>query len=786
MTDGKQRTGARKISYSMVTFLDALINALLHAGLYNKNDQVAPAAILWPDKERQWEPLLPMLREQLPLLTFGAYAPELRQGPAYYLRCMIAGSLPDDQLSDGGVPIVYMPGVSRQDLRDVEDCPRALQPLAELQYRGVFFSHKNGRDWTVAGFLQSSDGLDVSVATDNATREALQRALVKLAYEPVERLKAEAPLRAPFFDTLLNPDDVRRLLLWLNDPQGYPGQLTQEEWDAFCAVCETKYGFHPEKDGPITAASKLEASTAGWNLVWDRFEEAPTLYPYLPALLRKAQPKQPNFLEASPVWPQTNESAEEVLRDALRGIGELVAGDARNVLYALKGKHEKRRSWVWYQLGEAPLVGALEHLDTLAQVTEQPLGGSTVPAMADAYAKWGWKADSAVLDALKAVDKSNDVAAVSAAITALYRPWLEGATRAFQDMVTADRSKDYETTTFTEPAPGTCILFCDALRYDVGQRLVQALEAEQLTCHTQWGLAPLPTVTATAKPAMSPIADQFVGGDKQVLIPVTKSTGSSYNATLFRSLLESACYQVLQNNGPGDPHGRAWTEAGAIDQYGHEHGWKLAHHLDAELRALKERIIALLDHGWQRVVLVTDHGWQMLPGGLPKAELPQHLTTIRKGRYAVLKAGAVTEQKTVPWHWNSEQRIAIAPDICCFEAGKEYEHGGLSLQECVIPLITVMQSDGSASRAIAISRVIWKRLRCHIEITGAPAGFTVDIREKAGDAGTSLTTAPKAIEPDGLASLLVGDEDRDGDSAIIVVLDSEGTLHAQVSTIIGG
>jgi hypothetical protein len=42
--------------------LDTLEQSLLRAGQYNKNDQCPPAAILWPDKERQWEPLLPALR----------------------------------------------------------------------------------------------------------------------------------------------------------------------------------------------------------------------------------------------------------------------------------------------------------------------------------------------------------------------------------------------------------------------------------------------------------------------------------------------------------------------------------------------------------------------------------------------------------------------------------------------------------------------------------------------------------------------------------------------------
>jgi hypothetical protein len=43
-----------------MTLIDAIIHSLSQAGEYNRDDMVAPAMILWPDKERQWEPLLPM------------------------------------------------------------------------------------------------------------------------------------------------------------------------------------------------------------------------------------------------------------------------------------------------------------------------------------------------------------------------------------------------------------------------------------------------------------------------------------------------------------------------------------------------------------------------------------------------------------------------------------------------------------------------------------------------------------------------------------------------------
>src|SRR5208283_4428813 len=114
-----------------MTILDSLIQSLSRASEYNRDDQVAPAVILWPDKKRQWEPLLPMLRERLPhLLTLGTYAANSKTGPAIWLRCMIARTLPEANWPEKDIPILYLPGVSRQELRAVAECPPALMPLA--------------------------------------------------------------------------------------------------------------------------------------------------------------------------------------------------------------------------------------------------------------------------------------------------------------------------------------------------------------------------------------------------------------------------------------------------------------------------------------------------------------------------------------------------------------------------------------------------------------------------------------------------------------------------------
>ena len=73
------------------TVLFELVRALTRAGEFNAQDQAPPNAILWTDKDRQWEPLMPRLREILPaLLALGPYTPGERTGPAIWLKCMLA------------------------------------------------------------------------------------------------------------------------------------------------------------------------------------------------------------------------------------------------------------------------------------------------------------------------------------------------------------------------------------------------------------------------------------------------------------------------------------------------------------------------------------------------------------------------------------------------------------------------------------------------------------------------------------------------------------------------
>jgi len=162
-----------------------------------------------------------------------------------------AEKFPDLAWPDGTVPVIYMPGVSRQKLRAVEECLEALKPLVELQYRGKVWTHKNGKDWTVRAFLASDEGgLGLDVAEDRLTVQSMLGSLSQLAVKDVARLRSRR-LEAEDFDKLTIGDTPRDLLLWMGDPEGTRDKWDDAKWSAFCNRCREEYDFDPQADGEI-------------------------------------------------------------------------------------------------------------------------------------------------------------------------------------------------------------------------------------------------------------------------------------------------------------------------------------------------------------------------------------------------------------------------------------------------------------------------------------------------------------------------------------------------------
>jgi hypothetical protein len=71
-------------------------------------------------------------------------------------------------------------------------------------------------------------------------------------------------------------------------------------------------------------------------------------------------------------------------------------------------------------------------------------------------------------------------------------------------------------------------------------------------------------------------------------------------------------------------------------------------------------------------------------------------------------------------------------------------------------------------------------------VNGGLPGLSIDIRDQPGNSSSSLVKGGKPLHENQEVSLVVENEDLEGDEAIVVVLDVKGNLVAQLDTIIGG
>jgi hypothetical protein len=359
--------------------------------------------------------------------------------------------------------------------------------------------------------------------------------------------------------------------------------------------------------------------------------------------------------------------------------------------------------------------------------------------------------------------------------------------RRFQELVTATSSEMRKLSAPVTADGETCVLFADGLRFDIAAALQERLEARGVKAKLGHRIAPFPTVTATAKPVASPMHHQCSGRpDAEEFNPVMTASGQPVNAARLRDALARMGVEVLeadQAKFAASAERGGWTESGRLDELGHSLGIRVTSQIEREITDLLERITSLLNAGWSRVRVVTDHGWLLLPGGLPKIALSPHLVATKWSRCATVKGNSAPEMQTFPWYWNPLVRIATPPGIGAFVASTEYAHGGISLQECVIPDLVVER--GAAAVAATIKSVTWRGMRCRVTVETKAQGLRVDLRQNVKLDASSIVAAPKDIGPDGETSLAVADDAHEGLAAFVVVLDRAGKVLDQQTTTVG-
>ena len=746
-----------------------------------------PAAVIWTDQDGQWRPLIPRLRCDLPALFTLAdhYDPASRTGPTIWLKCIVDRTI-EGAPGPGVTPILYLPGVSRQELRAGGDCRPAYQPLIELLYRGRAWHQENGKDWSVEAFLVSEEGLGLDVAKDSLTRDAILRALPMLATTSIDGLRGTR-LEAQDFDRLTIPDPVRDVLTWLASPPVFKADVDAARWDTFCQVCRANFGIEPEATEPGDVVRALVEGTGRWEEVWQRFREAPRLYRGVATLLKESDLTSDKLPFEDARLPRINEQAEADLKASLQAVASLSHAETCARVLALEREHGPRRAWVWSELDLSPLANALLPLARLGSLAVLAPSGTSLDGALSWYAADGWRCDRAALDAL-ALPLSPALAnVVGLAVRALYEPWLDKTARAFQALVSAQAGRVGQAVGGCLPGREACFLFADGLRFDVAALLQERLEGRELRVRLIARTAPIPTVTATAKPLSTPVSDAVSGhAAADDFVPVFMSPSQPATVLRLRSEMSRRGIDVMERDDLHVPSTAAtvgWSECGHLDELGHKLGVGLARQIDQEVEALADRIVALLDCGWPRVRVVTDHGWLLLPGGLPKVQLPSSTTETKWARCALVGGDSQPSVPVFPWHWHQNLRIATPPGIGSFFANSEYAHGGLSFQESVVPELIVERPAGSVK--VSIVDTTWRGMRLRVRVTPPAIGVRVDLRRNWKQESSSLVASAKELDGNGEASMVVVDDKDEGTAATIVLLDANGNALDRKQTTVG-
>ena len=681
------------VTNTLLTIIETLVQKVRESAQVNLKTHAKPAAILWTDKEFQWQSAMDVIKQHLPeLIELGDYNPAARIGPAVWVKCAVARKVLD--IPEDLIPIVYMPGVSRKELRAIELCEEELKPLAELQYRGVWWAMpNNNRDWTVSGFLASKEiGLELDIAKDAKTQTALQQVLSVLLNESAANLQAKR-IDSDVLNRLIAEDPIRDLLLWMNDPD------IKETWSdpkraIFQQYCLEQFNLPAVAGKRNDFISGLCEQAEGWQSVWPRFAE---LAPRLADLLKQLEDFKPTSLASEPkFYLSENLLDEQSLKLSLINLANQSEDEVRVSIIQLLTKHEERKTWLWYELGYSNYLQILSALNDVVTHTNKVFKGPDVEAMAAAYKKQHWQADGAVLNAMALAEDDSQRQMVANILAIIYTPWLLRVTENFQDLVQSEGYPGNKGNQVNEAQgeyqlTSQIVFFVDGLRFDVAQKLIQRLQekpSRKVKLTSNWSA--LPSLTATAKAAITPVHD-LLGGDinNDDFIPLLSESEQVFSSHHLRKLLAERDWQYLEGVETGDPSGKAWVQTGDIDHAGHDEQLRLPSRIDDILAEIQARIEGLLEAGWKHIRIVTDHGWLWVPDKLPKADLPKDVVAKRFSRCGILKANVATGRLTQPWYWNDQVRVAMAPGISGFVAGDYYNHGGLSLQECLTPVINI-------------------------------------------------------------------------------------------------
>jgi hypothetical protein len=428
----------------------------------------------------------------------------------------------------------------------------------------------------------------------------------------------------------------------------------------------------------------------------------------------------------------------------LKAIGE--AAERKGLVQA-RAMFEQAKNSPWRRDSERQVLWraaqrCLEFLESADQCAAQPLPRSS--SLADIMAAYTrsdglWRLDRAQRlfeQAAAQCAQDDEIDALIHACRQRYRELVDPLQAMFQSAVKAEgwppeASRQQRATFGTRLSPElearrrTAYFLVDAMRYEMGRDLAEALEDFGSTS-VEAAANVLPTTTPCGMAALMPGAEsayeyRLMGGD---LVPVVAGTplpgaaeriaylkkqfGDRYHDLTMEDILSSAPKKLGQRLAAGD---FVVVRTQDIDSAGEGpslfRARKVMSDVLGELRVATQRLIGL---GFLTLVFSADHGHVLLPE-VPAGDVlpaPPGDWKARKRRSLVGRSIApapgvlILEAARVGIVGPPELAdFATASGFKTFQGGEGYFHEGLSLQECIVPVVVLRATSSVGSAAAA-------------------------------------------------------------------------------------
>jgi hypothetical protein len=316
------------------------------------------------------------------------------------------------------------------------------------------------------------------------------------------------------------------------------------------------------------------------------------------------------------------------------------------------------------------------------------------------------------------------------------------------------------------------VVIVDALRYDCALDLRERLRLPESALAP--ALACIPTRTWVGMTALLPLqgeALRYEAGAGEGRLRSTKTGGNfSDRQTRLQFLRErvgATCMEIEEAENASrtpKPLPEVLCVFGheTIDSLGHDNASDLIRHLHVEVDRLVNLVGKLHKWGYPEVHLLTDHGFVMTSDEItaPVVAIPADRAMVAKARYALLAEGAVVEAKTLPFPFDPKVRVAVPAGMACFKEEKSFAHGGVAVQEVIIPHLVSRKEAAPERVGVRVLPAAYE-VKTHavkvaleaipperVDLFSRPIGRTVEVDLRRKDESVVARPVKKELSPD--------------------------------------